>query len=435
MVKTDEREVLNMKKKIITAVLLATMLLSGCTGSNVTLTDSEPPAKTTVKTEFKPINYSALSNEQYDEKAMEEEYMKFVFEFFSKTAEKSETGTMMVSPASMMFALDLAAAGAGGDTLKQIADVVGNGEDPEKTLKFASDLMKKINSSEGVDFKAANAEWFNNGKFPDSVKKEYQDYVKEMYGAEVNFSEFNDKTLKEINDWTSDHTNKMIPEIIKEFNPTDAAVLVNAMAFDGKWEKAYEESPDVVFHGSEGDKKTTFLYGSENTYFENEESIGFRKNYEGGQYSFIAMLPKDSDVKIKDFVSNLTYDKYKEFINSAEDIEVRTRMPAFKSEYEVIPVEILKDLGIKDAFDPEKADFRGIADNSLYIQKIIHKTAVEVSKDGTKAAAATAITMTLGSVITVPEEFKTVYVDRPFVYAIVDNATDMPVFIGSVENV
>ena len=110
-------------------------------------------------------------------------------------------------------------------------------------------------------------------------------------------------------------------------------------------------------------------------------------------------------------------------------------MPVFKSEFETLPVEILKEMGITDAFDPGKADFRGIADKDLYIQKVIHKTAVEVNKEGTKAAAASAINMTLGAVLQEPEEFKTVFLDRPFVYAIVDNATDMPVFIGYVENV
>ena len=434
IMKTDEREVSYMKKKIITAVLMAAMLLSGCTAGNNTVKVTEPIVKPTFKTEYTPINYSALSNEQYDEKAMEEEYMKFVFEFFSKTAAKSETGNMMVSPASLMFALDLAAAGAGGDTLKQIAEAVGSGEDPEKTLKFASDLMNKINSSEGVSFKAANAEWFNSARYGDNVNKDYLNYVKEMYGAEVNFSEFNDKTLKEINDWTSDHTNKMIPEIIKELDPNYAAVLVNAMAFDGKWEKEYEDAPEAVFHGSAGDKNTPFLFGSERAYFETGEAIGFRKNYKGGQYSFVTMLPKDSNVNIKDFASKLSYDKYKEFIGSQTNIEVWTQMPEFKSDYEVNPMEVLSELGIKDAFNSDAADFRGIADTGLYIQKIIHKTAIEVNKGGTKASAATAVMMTEGAVME-PEEHKEVYLNRPFVYAIVDNATDMPVFIGSIENV
>ena len=426
-----------MKNKIITAILLATMLLSGCSGVEKTAKPSDMADKPAVLTEYKPIDFAALSSEQYDEKAMEEEYMKFVFDFLSKTSEKTEKGNIMVSPASLMFALDLAAAGAGGDTLKQIAEAVGKGDDPEKTLKFASDFMNRINNSGDVSFKTANAEWFNKAvcKDNDKVDKDYLNYVKEMYGAEVNFSEFNEKTLDEINGWTSDHTNKMIPQILSELNPATAAVLVNAIAFDGKWDEAAEEIPDMTFHSPEGEKTTSFLYSTEKTYFENEEATGFRKDYEGGQYSFVAMLPKDKDISIKDFVSKLTYDKYKAFIGSGTDIKVKAGMPAFRSEFEIKPVELLRELGIKDAFDPEKADFRGISEGGLYIQDIIHKTAVEVNKDGTKASAATAISMTLGAVEIKPESFKTVNLDRPFVYAIVDNATDIPVFIGSLENV
>ncbi|MBO4408706.1 MAG: hypothetical protein J5786_05475, partial [Clostridiales bacterium] len=93
-----------MKNKIITAILLATMLLSGCSAPTDSVKTSESSAKPVIMADFRPLDYSALSKEQYDEKAMEEEYLKFVFDFFSKTTEKTEKGNVMVSPASMMFA-------------------------------------------------------------------------------------------------------------------------------------------------------------------------------------------------------------------------------------------------------------------------------------------------------------------------------------------
>jgi len=359
--------------------------------------------------------------------------LKFVFDLLSKTSAKSGKGNLMLSPASIMFALDLAAAGAGGDTLMQITEAAGRGDDPGKTLKFASDFIKRINSSEGVSFKSANAEWFNEDIFGDNVNKDYLNYVEEMYGAEVNFSSFNDRTLNEINEWTSENTNEMIPRILTELKPSSSVVLVNAIAFDGKWEKAYSRVQKSPFRSPDGDQNTSFLYGSEKTYFENEEATGFKKDYEGGQYSFLTMLPKDENIRISDFVSGLTYDKYKAFIDSKTDIKVVTGFPEFRSEFQTSPVEVLRELGIKDAFDPKKADFRGIADSGLFIETFIHKSVIEVNREGTKAAAASA-GVTSQSALS-PSQFRSVILDRPFVYAIVDNATDMPVFIGSLEKV
>ena len=112
-------------------------------------------------------------------------------------------------------------------------------------------------------------------------------------------------------------------------------------------------------------------------------------------------------------------------------------MPEFKSDYETRVNDQLLALGMKDAFDPVKADLTGIAkieSKNMYISKVIHKTHIEVDRKGTKAAAVTSVEVDCES-ITEPEDPKSVICDRPYVYAIVDTVTMNPIFIGTVNSV
>ena len=111
-------------------------------------------------------------------------------------------------------------------------------------------------------------------------------------------------------------------------------------------------------------------------------------------------------------------------------------MPEFKSDYSSELNGILKKLGVTDAFIETKADLSGIAKSpkgNLYISKVIHKTHIEVDRKGTKAAAATGVSVAVESAMEVREP-KAVVCDRPYVYAIVDASTMNPIFIGTVNN-
>ncbi|MFA5528874.1 MAG: serpin family protein, partial [Peptostreptococcales bacterium] len=89
--------------------------------------------------------------------------------------------------------------------------------------------------------------------------------------------------------------------------------------------------------------------------------------------------------------------------------------------------------GMIDAFDPFKADFSGIQKlkdyENLYISEVMHKTFISVDEHGTKAAAITKVGV---NKMSMPMEDKVVRLDRPFVYAIVDNSTMLPIFIGTL---
>lgn len=421
--------------RIITGVMAASLIFSGC---SVSLKKDKPLKENpNVKTE---INLDKVAETQYDRNLMEKEYRRFSLDLLNQTIKDADgEGNVMVSPASVMMALDMVAAGAKGDTLKQLTDVFAKGQGALDQQAYAAALMDKINGSKDVEFTCANAVWNNEKLLGDGINTRYVDYIKETFLAEYKAEAFGNGTADEINKWADEHTKHMISEIVKDIDPYTAMILVNAICFDGKWETEYEDYQVNTGKFTKADGSTQdvmFLSDETRDYFETDKATGFMKAYKGGEYAFLAILPKDGSISANAFAKDFTAEDYEKFIKSVTtQYDVFSKMPEFKSDFELTMNDTLKTLGAGDVFDENKADLSGIAGEpgDLFVSKVIHKTHIEVDRTGTKAAAVTAVSVEVASAE--PPEFKTVNCDRPFVYAIVDVKTMTPIFIGTVNEV
>ncbi len=421
--------------RIITGVMAASLIFSGC---SVNLKKDKPLKENpNVKTE---INLDKVAETQYDRNLMEKEYRRFSLNLLNQTIKDADgEGNVMVSPASVMMALDMVAAGAKGDTLKQLTDVFAKGQGALDQQAYAAALMDKINGSKDVEFTCANAVWNNEKLLGDGINTRYVDYIKETFLAEYKAEAFGNGTADEINKWADEHTKHMISEIVKDIDPYTAMILVNAICFDGKWETEYEDYQVNTGKFTKADGSTQdvmFLSDETRDYFETDKATGFMKAYKGGEYAFLAILPKDGSISANAFAKDFTAEDYEKFIKSVTtQYDVFSKMPEFKSDFELTMNDTLKTLGAGDVFDENKADLSGIAGEpgDLFVSKVIHKTHIEVDRTGTKAAAVTAVSVEVASAE--PPEFKTVNCDRPFVYAIVDVKTMTPIFIGTVNEV
>lgn len=422
--------------KIITGIMAASMLLGGCTA---TAKPTELKNDPNVKAE---INLNEVGNTEFDKELMDKEYRRYCFDIFSQTIrDYGKEDNIMISPASIMMAFDMVAAGAKGDTLKQLTDLFAAGQGPLTQQAYAASLMDKINGAKDVDFSCANAVWTNKELLGDAVNGDYIKYIQETFLAEYSVRTFDNKAVDEINDWVYDHTDHMIKKVVNNLNPDTVMVLVNAISFDGKWAVPYEE-----YQIEEGDftkydgstQEVTFLNDNLSAYYETDKATGFIKAYEGGEYSFLAILPKDEKISANEFAKNFTAKDFEKFINSVSyDYDVHTKMPEFKSEFEFLMNGTIKNLGAGNVFDSSVADLSGIAGNpgDLFVSKVIHKTYIELDANGTKAAAVTAIMVDANGIAFDVPEVRYVECDRPFVYAIVDTESMTPIFIGTVNEV
>ena len=343
--------------------------------------------------------------------------------------EKSQK-TLLVSPLSVLTALAMTANGAKGETLKEMEQALG-GLPVDDLNAYLRTYLKSLPSAELAKFAFANAIWFKDD--PEFlVEDEFLQKVTDYYEAAVRKAPFDAGTVQEINQWVALHTDNMIDRLLNDLKDSDRMVLINALVFDAKWDMPFEEAYCMpgTFTALDGSKaETTFMDGTVYSYLESEEAVGFTKSYADDTYRFVALLPKDGN-GFESFVQGLTGAKLKALLGSEVSEKTLIRLPKFSYDYETSLVDTLKALGMQTAF-LDSADFSGISKtDALQISDVIHKTHIDLDSEGTRAAAVTAVIVSATAAMG-PEPHK-VYLDRPFVYMIVDSATNLPVFMGTV---
>ena len=349
-----------------------------------------------------------------------------------KASEENGKNTL-ISPLSVLCALAMTANGAEDETLQQMEDVLGM--TTEEMNLYIYSYMQKLPQNEKYKLSLANSIWFtDHERF--TVNQDFLQTTADYYGADIYKAPFNEQTCKDINNWVKEKTDGMIPSALDEI-PADALMyLINALAFDAEWADVYEKYQVKVgeFTKEDGTKQECeFMYSTESNYFEDEKATGFLKYYKSGKYAFVAMLPKEG-VSVSEYIASLTGESLNEMLSNPEHTTVYTSIPKFETSYSVEMTEILKSMGMTEAFDPNNADFAGLGSSTggnISISRVIHKTFISVEEKGTKAAAVTIVEPGDGAAME-PEQPKEVYLDRPFVYMLIDCENNIPFFIGTM---
>ncbi len=338
----------------------------------------------------------------------------------------------LISPISVLSALAMTANGAKGETLAQMEQVLGM--DREALNGFFRTWLEALAKDPAL--KAANSIWFTQDR-RFTVNRDFLQTNADYYGADVYQAPFDNSTLAAINDWVKEKTDGMIPEILDQIPPNVVMYLVNALAFDAKWEVPYEKASvqSGNFLPENGEKVLVdFMQSEEHLYLEDDKAVGFLKPYEGGKYAFMALLPKEG-VSLADCADSLDGAAFRALLAGQSQETVFTALPKFETGWNGELSELLRQLGMGLAFDPEAADFSGLgsaAGGNIGISRVLHKTFLSVAEEGTRAGAATVVEMdTKGVLVEAP---KYVTLDRPFLYALVDLENGIPLFIGSMMN-
>ena len=356
----------------------------------------------------------------------------FAIKLFQQTRDGNKNS--LISPLSVMLALSMTANGAKGETLAQMEALLG-GDIPMETLnEYLYSYIKALPSEKTAKLNVANSIWFRDNGF--TAENTFLQKNADYYGAAVYKSAFDVKTLRDINNRVKKNTDGMIEKIIDDLDPDAVMYLINTVLFDAEWENIYkkDEVRDGTFTALDGTKRTaSMMYSAEHLYLDDGKAIGFIKPYRNG-YSFVALLPNE-DISLSDYAASITGKSFADTIKNAEDVPVEAAMPKFSYDYDIEMSGALKALGMSLPFDPEKADFSALGSSdsgNIFISRVLHKAYIAVDERGTKAGAATAVE----TVYTALEEcIYRVTLDRPFVYAIIDDATGLPVFIGTVTDI
>lgn len=360
--------------------------------------------------------------------------MAFASEIFRRSAQTTGGENTLVSPLSVMIALAMAANGADGNTRDQMETVLGDTLSLEELNEYLHTFVEKLPSGEDYKLHLANSIWARKGDF--AVKKPFLQTNADYYRADLFEAPFDSTTLAQINAWVNEHTDGMIPSVLNEI-PHDAMLyLINAVCFDAAWDDTYpewavREHDFTDIHGKTS--KVEMMFSGENLYLSDKNTTGFLKNYVDGKYQFVALLP-DEDVGFDEYLASLTGEKLTALLSSAMYHPVDAGLPKFEYAFEIRLSVILSEMGIKEAFTAN-ADFSRISEMPLCISDVLHKTFISVSEERTRAAAVTVVETVTTSAVVNPKTPKEVILDRPFVYMIIDSATNLPIFIGTVTSI
>ncbi len=355
----------------------------------------------------------------------------FAVRLFKASVDRDSNSSL--SPLSVLYALAMTANGARGKTLEEMEAVLGL--TTEELNLYLYNYLNNLPQGDAYKLSLANSIWFTeDDRF--TVNQNFLQANADYYGADIYEAPFHDDTCTDINRWVKDKTDGMIPAILDQLPPDGVMCLVNALAFDAQWSEPYESHrvQAGIFTKEDGTKQEAdFMYGEDHIYLEDGMATGFIKSYKGGKYAFVAMLPKEG-VSIGEYIDSLDGEALHSLLSDPSYTTVRTAIPKFEAEYDVEMSEILKAMGMPSAFDISTADFTGLGTSTagnIHISQVLHKTFISVGEKGTKASAATAIIAADGAMIEI-EEPKEVYLDRPFVYMLIDCQNSIPFFMGTM---
>jgi len=359
----------------------------------------------------------------------------FDTDLFKASFGASENKNVVVSPFSVKMALSMAAQGANGKTLEEMNKVIGL---DETSNEYFRRLIEDAAKDGDITLNIANSVWLRQGL---QFNPAYMDILDSYYMAQAFTLDFGNPSSKDtINKWVSEKTNGKIEEIVDEIKPLDIAFLINAIYFNANWSTPFEQglTSKKDFTLLDGSKvkadlmsKTAYLLYQENNEFQAVElPYG-----EDERYVMRVYLPKE-DVKFEKFVNSIDKEILQQWGENFSSMKGVLELPKFKTEYSSSMKDILISMGIKEAFNPNSADFSKmvtVEGQNVYISEVMHKTYIDVNEKGTEAAAATSIEMSATSGPQ-PEEMFEMIVDRPFVFTIDDKESGETLFIGAIIN-
>ncbi|WP_422924247.1 serpin family protein [Singulisphaera sp. PoT] len=364
----------------------------------------------------------------------------FAIDLYAKLRGGSK-GNLFFSPQSISSALAMTVAGAKGTTEAQMLKALHLDLPRGELHRAFGSLLKDLKSrgkDAGYRLGIADRLWGQRGYefLPDFLALTRDEYDAEL--AQLEFEKDPEGSQRTINAWVADQTEGKIKNLIPSPLSTNTRlVLTDAVYFKAAWADPFNASStrDDKFHLGGGEDVDAKLMHRTGTYKvgSGDGIKALEIGYKSGAMSMIVLLPDEVD-GLTALEARLTSENLNRWISGLQPRRVALAFPRFKSTSHVDLIAPAKALGISDAFEPDKADFSGInGKHDLFISDAIHQAFVDVTEEGTEAAAATAIAVgARAAAITAPPiPFRA---DHPFIYLIRDNATGSILFLGRLMN-
>lgn len=347
------------------------------------------------------------------------------------------------SPASIYWALLLLEPGVRGSSASQLQQTLHVPFTGETLHAEAGELVRALRTPSPygkAELRIANGLFGREG-FP--FREEFLSQLRHRYAAKFSTWDFEHDSAgarDHINRWVAEQTQGKIPGVLGEGSPSQdtVAVLVNAVYFFAGWSSQFGEraTHPEAFSLLGGGKVTVPMM--RNVAWHSYGSSGpvevLELSYLDSSVVFDIVLPKDRD-GLPEVEAQLTPEHLDEWLSGLEPARVDLFLPRFRVSSQMASLsDSLEALGLRDVFDPQRADLSGMGGSpgSIFVSRAIHQAFLEINEKGTEAAAVTAFTGELvnaGPPPPKPIEFR---VDHPFLFLLRDSKTQQILFLGRI---
>lgn len=320
---------------------------------------------------------------------------------------------LLVSPLGLCYALNMLNAGADGATQRQISRVLGrniladrlcrtmllaDAATKDRQVKTQSDKVTTLIVDNRVDV----------GRGIDLLPA-FEERMKVCYFA-----------------------------AIEEGKEAQKIILSNTLRFDGVWKEAFDSSQTQVslFTTAEGkQQKVPLMSGRfKLDYTETNDYQLVKIPYNGG-FNLYVLLPKTGE-KLEPIVSKLDVTTWQQALKQLQMADVSLWFPRLSTAKKNDMISVLKNLGVRDAFDMQLANLSKMTLGQAYVSGVKQETQIDFNEQRTEAEAKTTMEVAVLSATEEPKkkeiQRRFVRCDHPFLY-VVTNRFGAICFIGEVQ--
>uniref|UniRef100_A0A8D0ATQ5 Serpin domain-containing protein n=1 Tax=Sander lucioperca TaxID=283035 RepID=A0A8D0ATQ5_SANLU len=237
------------------------------------------------------------------------------------------------------------------------------------------------------------------------------------------------ESLQQINDWVENATKGKMTGFLSSLPPNLLLMLINAVHFKGEWKARFDPrfSSRGVFYLDDKhmvdvevmeDAKHPLSLITDNELEAQVARFPFQKSK-----SLLVVMPQSGQVNVSSLSAKLNISDL--YHRLPKERAVQVKVPKFKLEYAQDLQEVFTKLGLGGMFS--SPNLAGIADGPLLVSSVMHKSCMEINEEGAEAAAATTVVISRAS-------NPVFHLSQPFLFALMDDMTQVPIFMGVINN-
>lgn len=366
-----------------------------------------------------------------------EKFTESILDFSIDFLESAYTDkNTIISPIAMYDSLALVKNGSADSTEKELKKYLGDGVVSQSNINAGSDYLtqrlENFNTEKNY-INIANSMWVANNI---DVKRGFLEKNANYYENSIYNVDFsNNLVVEDINNWAKYETHNVIDDVAIEISPDSSVYLSNVVDINANFLNGYSKNNITTNTFTNLDKSTSnvnFMTSKERV-VKTQEAVAFTKGLEDVPANFVAILPNDN-LSVDEYISKYLSSQLDTLLGLTQTTQIiNVSIPTFEIENSTNYKSILENMGMSSIFSDD-ANFRMLSESKSNITDISQSTKITFGANGiTDTPTIQKEVAPILSERKTKEE--TIHFNRPFIFMVLDNESNSPLLIGTVNQV